>query len=206
VMKALEKDRTRRYETANGLARDIQRYLADEVVEARPLSTGYRLKKFVRRHKGQVIAGCLVLLALVAGIAGTTWGLIEATKQERVARAETVEKERARAAEADRAEGERLARLDAQAARDKAEQNAQIAGMQATLALNTIQDLISQVQNNLNGPGLFDFKKSILNTALKRVDGVAGIYEKSTSKEATTMAALMELSKIYRQTGHADKA
>ncbi len=206
VMKALEKDRTRRYETANGLARDIERYLADEVVEARPPSTRYRLNKFVRRHKGQVIAASLVLLALLAGIAGTTWGLIEAKKQEQFARAETVEKEQARVAEADRAEGERLAKLDAQAARDKSEQNAQIAGMQATLALNTIQDLISQVQNNLNGPGLFDFKKSLLDTALKRIDGVAGIYEKSTSKEATTMAALMELAKIYRQTGHADKA
>ena len=60
VMKALEKDRTRRYETANGFARDIQRYLADEVVEARPPSRGYRLKKFVRRNKGQVIAASLV--------------------------------------------------------------------------------------------------------------------------------------------------
>ena len=72
VMKALEKDRTRRYDTANGLARDLQRYLADEVVEARPPSRGYRLKKFVRRHKGQVIAAGLVLFALLAGMAGTT--------------------------------------------------------------------------------------------------------------------------------------
>ena len=62
VMKALEKDRTRRYDTANGFARDIQRYLADEVVEARPPSRGYRLKKFVKRHKIQVIAASLVLL------------------------------------------------------------------------------------------------------------------------------------------------
>ena len=227
VLKALEKDRTRRYETANGLARDIERYLADEVVEARPPSTGYRLKKFVRRHKGQVIAASLILLALLAGMAGTTWGLIEAKRQEQearrqeqFARAETAEKEQARAAEAQRAEGERLARLEAVAATEKAiaaeksesrlraqaEQNATIAGMQATLALNTIQDLILQVQNNLNGPGLFDFKKSLLDTALKRIDGVAGIYEKSTSKEATTLAALMELAKIYRQTGRADKA
>ncbi len=75
VMKALEKDRTRRYETASGLARDIQRYLDDEVVEARPPSMGYRIGKLVRRHKGQVIAACLVLVALLAGIAGTTWGL-----------------------------------------------------------------------------------------------------------------------------------
>jgi tetratricopeptide (TPR) repeat protein len=78
LMKALEKDRGRRYETANGLARDIQRYLADEVVEARPPSAGYRLRKFVRRNKGQVIAACLLLLALLAGIAGTTFGLFRA--------------------------------------------------------------------------------------------------------------------------------
>jgi serine/threonine protein kinase len=68
VLKALEKDRTRRYDTANGLARDIQRYLADEVVEARPPSTPYRLKKFVRKHRGQVLAASLVLLALLGGL------------------------------------------------------------------------------------------------------------------------------------------
>ncbi len=86
VMKALEKDRTRRYETANGFARDIQRYLDDEVVEARPPSTGYRIGKFIRRHKGQVIAASLVLVALLAGIAGTTWGLIrEARAKTRLA-------------------------------------------------------------------------------------------------------------------------
>ncbi len=78
VLKALEKDRARRYETANALARDIQRYLADEVVEARPPSMAYRVSKFVRRHKGQVIAASLVLLALVGGIVGTSMGLVQA--------------------------------------------------------------------------------------------------------------------------------
>ncbi len=95
VLKALEKDRARRYETANGLARDIQRYLADEVVEARPPSTAYRLKKFVRRHKGQVIAASLVLLALLAGMAGTTLGLLEARKQAAIAREESEKKTQA---------------------------------------------------------------------------------------------------------------
>ncbi len=76
VMKCLEKQRDRRYETAIGLAKDIQRYLEDEPVEARPPSAGYRLHKFVRRHRGKVIAASLVLLALVAGMAGTIWGLI----------------------------------------------------------------------------------------------------------------------------------
>jgi serine/threonine protein kinase/tetratricopeptide (TPR) repeat protein len=80
LLKALEKDRARRYETANSLVRDLQRYLADEVVEARPPSAGYRLKKFVRRHKGQVIAAGLVLFALLAGVIGTTWGLIRAER------------------------------------------------------------------------------------------------------------------------------
>src|SRR6185436_17850084 len=51
VMKALEKDRNRRYETANGLATDVQRYLTDEPVQACPPSTGYRLRKFIRKNK-----------------------------------------------------------------------------------------------------------------------------------------------------------
>src|SRR5438045_7318615 len=102
LLRALEKDRTRRYDSSNGLARDLQRYLADEVVEARPPSAGYRLRKLVRRHKGQVLAAGLVLFALLGGIAGTTLGLIEARRQERVARDEADEKEKARLAEAAR--------------------------------------------------------------------------------------------------------
>ena len=61
VMKALEKDRNRRYETANGLAADLQRYLDDEPVQACPPSARYRLRKFVRRHRGPVLAVALVL-------------------------------------------------------------------------------------------------------------------------------------------------
>src|SRR6476619_4472897 len=51
VMKALEKDRGRRYETANGFAQDLQRYLADEPVQACPPSTAYRLRKFARKNR-----------------------------------------------------------------------------------------------------------------------------------------------------------
>ena len=96
VMKALEKDRTRRYETANGFAADVLRYLAGEPVEAAPPSARYRMSKFVRRHKGQVIAASLVLLTLVAGVLGTAMGLIEAKRQGRIAMAEVVKKETAR--------------------------------------------------------------------------------------------------------------
>jgi tetratricopeptide (TPR) repeat protein len=69
VMKCLEKERGRRYETANGLARDVERYLADEVVEARRPSVGYRLRKFVRRNKGRVLAATALVLTLLAGVA-----------------------------------------------------------------------------------------------------------------------------------------
>ena len=78
VMKCLEKDRGRRYETANGLALDIQRYLADEPVLAGPPSAGYRLRKFVSGNRPQVLAAGLVLLALVGGVVGTTLGMFEA--------------------------------------------------------------------------------------------------------------------------------
>jgi eukaryotic-like serine/threonine-protein kinase len=85
VMKALEKDRTRRYETANGFAADIQRHLDNEPVMASPPGAGYRIQKFIRRHRVGVMAGSFVLLALVTGIIGTTWGLLDALHQKREA-------------------------------------------------------------------------------------------------------------------------
>jgi serine/threonine protein kinase/tetratricopeptide (TPR) repeat protein len=69
VMKCLEKDRTRRYESASGLARDIQRHLADEPVEACPPSAAYRLRKFVRRNKGRVLAAAALAVSLLVGAA-----------------------------------------------------------------------------------------------------------------------------------------
>jgi WD40 repeat protein/serine/threonine protein kinase len=87
VMKALEKDRNRRYDTANGLARDVERYLKDEPVEACPPSGAYRLRKFVKRHRGPVLAAAVVLLVLVMGVIGTTWGLVRAVSSEGEAKA-----------------------------------------------------------------------------------------------------------------------
>src|SRR5262245_20707695 len=73
VLTVLEKDRSRRYDTANALARDVQRYLADEVVEARPPSTGYRLKKFVRKHPLELALAGMIALLLVGGGAVARW-------------------------------------------------------------------------------------------------------------------------------------
>jgi hypothetical protein len=117
VMKCLEKDRSRRYDTANALAHDVERYLADELVEARPPTAGYRLRKFVRKHRGPVTAAGLVLAALLAGIIGMTWGLVQAERGRRAAEA------------AER--GEREERNKADAARHTAEMSA--AGLQVDL-------------------------------------------------------------------------
>jgi len=75
VMKALEKDRARRYATANGLAMDIQRYLCDEPIVARPPSTAYKFRKLALRNKLWFAASSLVLLSLVIGLSMTTWSL-----------------------------------------------------------------------------------------------------------------------------------
>lgn len=100
IMKALEKDRVRRYETANAFAADVQRYLADEPVQACPPSTGYRLHKFVRRNKWPVLATTLVFLALVGGIIGTTWGLVLADNaRQRAVQAQQAESEQKRLAD-----------------------------------------------------------------------------------------------------------
>jgi serine/threonine protein kinase/tetratricopeptide (TPR) repeat protein len=106
VMKCLEKDRNRRYETASGFAADVQRYLSDEPVQACPPSAGYRFKKFMRRNKGPLTAAAVVFLVMFGGIVATTWMMLWARNAEGRARAEEAkavierdEKEKARAAE-----------------------------------------------------------------------------------------------------------
>ena len=83
VMRALEKDRTRRYETANGLARDVERYLHDEPVEACPPSATYRLRKLLRRYRAPLAVAAGFVLLLVAASVISTWLAVRATRAER---------------------------------------------------------------------------------------------------------------------------
>ncbi len=110
VMKALEKDRNRRYESASAFAADVERYLNDEPVQACPPSLGYRLQKFVRRNKGPVLAAGVFLFLLVAGIAGTTTGLIRALNAERQAVKDRDAKDEARRQAVATAEAEKEGR------------------------------------------------------------------------------------------------
>jgi serine/threonine protein kinase len=83
VMKALEKDRERRYQTARGFALDIEHYLRDEPVQARPPSRLYRLQKLVQRNKATFVAIAVTVLALVAGLTASTWLFVRASNAER---------------------------------------------------------------------------------------------------------------------------
>src|SRR4029450_11871141 len=82
-MKALEKDRPRRYETANGLARDVERYLADDPVEACPPSAGYRLRQFARENRKPLGTLAAFVAVLVLAGAVTTWQTVRLAQAQR---------------------------------------------------------------------------------------------------------------------------
>jgi WD40 repeat protein len=107
VMKCLEKDRNRRYESASALAADIERYLADEPIQACPPSALYRASKAARRHRGLLTAAAAVLIALVGGICLATWQAFEAGQARRLADARFTSEKEARHKAADTAEHSR---------------------------------------------------------------------------------------------------
>jgi serine/threonine protein kinase len=105
VMKCLEKDRTRRYEGATGLARDVQRYLADEAVEACPPSAVYRFRKFARKHRAALLTATTFATLLIAGVVISAWQAVRARQAEAAAleQRDAAEQERQRAEDAERA-------------------------------------------------------------------------------------------------------
>jgi WD40 repeat protein/serine/threonine protein kinase len=113
VMKALEKDRNRRYETPSAFAQDVERFLKHEAIQARPPSALYKLRKFARRNRKTVLTAAVLIFLLIAGILGTSIGLLWATDAEKDARRDAV---RARNAEQLAAEG----LIDVQRERDAA--------------------------------------------------------------------------------------
>ncbi|HEV3437501.1 MAG TPA: protein kinase, partial [Gemmata sp.] len=179
VMKSLSKERDRRYETANGFARDIERFLNHEAVQAGPPSASYRLRKFVRRNRGPVVAVGLVLLTLIVGIAGTTLGLIEARRQaeakERALVAETLalvaEQEQRRIAEANEAQAN-LATAAEQAAKEReADQRARAEAAYARTA-----DVLDAMTSEVTGDSL-ETQKALSEEQKKFFTGVLTYYK-----------------------------
>ncbi len=178
AMKCLEKDRGRRYETALGLARDVERFLADESVEACPPSAGYRLGKFIRRNKGTVLSASIILLVLIGGIAGTTWGLVRA--------------DRALKAEARRADGEKQARSDA---------------LGRLRQLETGNEILASIFRDLD-PHAEDKEGRPLRSILGgRLDKAAAQLDGDAVGDRLVVAELQDrLGQTYLALGHAEKA
>jgi eukaryotic-like serine/threonine-protein kinase len=173
VMKALEKDRNRRYETANALSQDIARYLADEPVQACPPSTWYRCRKFARRNKGAVLAATTILLLLCAGIAGTTWGLVRA---ERARQAEADQRELAEAAlvsERAAKEAEAAERTRAEKALQKATREAAVAAAINDFLNKDILQMASPLGQVVGGvsPDANLKLRTVLERASKQIEG-----------------------------------
>jgi WD40 repeat protein/serine/threonine protein kinase len=96
AMRCLEKDRTRRYDSASSLARDVEHYLHDEPVEACPPTVGYRVRKFARRYRTPLRVAGAFLLLLVLGVVASVWQAVRATVLERQARDQERAADRAR--------------------------------------------------------------------------------------------------------------
>ena len=215
VMKAIEKDRARRYETANGLAADIGRFLADEPVTARPPSAGYQFRKFARRNKAALRVAAAIAAVLVAATLVSTWQAIRATRAEKRATDTLVEV----AAERDAKD---LARKDAEAistfltevfqspdpTRDG--RTITVAETLDTAAKKLETDLVSQ-------PG----RRASLQATLGRTYEALGLARqaipllekardyhlaRSGSEHPGTLNAMASLASSYRQAGRRDEA
>lgn len=165
ALKCLEKDRNRRYETANQLALEIQRYLSDEPVQAGPPSAVYRLQKFVRRNRLKVLAASAVLVALVLGLVGSLWQMNRAIIAERDAiEAQGKEAKQRQIAVKKAAE----AKLHAERAERNATQAAE-GNRQARAALDTITDDV--IQNLFSKqPKLGEEERQFLKKVLDHYD------------------------------------
>jgi serine/threonine protein kinase/tetratricopeptide (TPR) repeat protein len=189
VMKALEKDRSRRYETANGFALDVHRYLSDEPVMACPPSAGYRLRKFVRRNKGPVLAASLVTLALVAGVVGTTLGMLRATKAEADAKREAGEKTVALGQKEAALATAEANEIQAIAAQKEAQENLQH-------ALAAVDQMLTRVADDklIYVPQMEQIRRELLLDALR-------FYEKFLEKQNDDPVVRREAAFAYQRVG-----
>jgi serine/threonine protein kinase len=200
VMKALAKERDRRYETAAGFARDIERFLSHEPVTAGPPTAAYRLRKFVRRNRPQVVGAALVLLALVLGVIGTTLGLVQANERRR-------EAERARADEAEQRGLAEARQKKAEAETLRADANAQEAIDRYDLAVDALNVVFSKVQTELErSPATDRARIQILQAAMKVLQKSVEQGDRGGLSQRGMASAHMSLGNMMLEMGKRDEA
>jgi serine/threonine protein kinase len=192
VMKALAKERERRYASAAGLANDVGRYLHHEPVSAGPPTAAYRLRKFVRRNRVYVTAAALVLLALVLGVVGTTLGLIEARRQEGIAVDAAHAKEEARRAEAEQ-------RGIAETRRREVEKRA--------AQVTKMNDILGSIFQDLNPANAARDGKPLSAVLGERLERATAEIEGEATGDPLAVARMqMTLGRSQRSLGYPDRA
>jgi tetratricopeptide (TPR) repeat protein len=196
VMKALEKDRNRRYETANGLAADLRRYLDDEPVQACPPSARYRLGKFMRKYRVALATACAFAIVLIAASAISIWQAIRATR----ARAEAVLAYAAENEQRREAQGQRDRALHAEA---EAEANLARARAAVDDYLTTISES-RLLESPL--PGLQPLRKELLMKALKYYEDFVSRNRNDPGLRADLAASYLRVGEITDQIGSKEDA
>ncbi|HEY5298299.1 MAG TPA: protein kinase [Verrucomicrobiae bacterium] len=193
VMKCLEKDRTRRYETANGLAVDLKRHLNNEAVAARPPSAAYKFQKAFRRNKVAFTAGFAVAAALLLGIIATTLQSVRATR----AKQEAVAAQSREAVQRKNAEASEQKALAAQASEIKLRQQADTARGQAE---GLVSFMIQDLQPALKDYGRLSLLKQVDE---KTVDYFAALPPdlQNTGTELAQADAIEALAEIFQSSG-----
>jgi eukaryotic-like serine/threonine-protein kinase len=209
VMKCLEKDRSRRYETAAALVRDIRHYVGGEPVEASPPSATYRLRKFFQRNRGTTLAATLVLLALVGGVTGTTLAFIEARRQAGLAWSAQANEVEARVRETQRAEAEGKERLRAAAAEAMAKNREKEAKEQLALSSTVIDFLLDDLLGQAGSTAQADRRHMpdpnlTVREALDRSAVVVG--EKFKGLPNLEAVVRLTIGSAYRELGEYEKA
>ncbi|MFY7874125.1 MAG: tetratricopeptide repeat protein [Pirellula sp.] len=195
VMKALDKDRARRYQTPNDLALDIQRYLNNEAVMACPPSTLYQWGKFARRHSFWILSGALILGSLMLGFAGTLWQAYEAKKATSVA-----EQQR------DLAEAEsKRARLAEQAASVAADQSKREAEISRAIGNFVNEDLLAFADPNVE-PDRNIQLRVLLDRAAQSVNKLQHVPPVEAALCHTLATAYLNLGEYRDSKKHADRA
>jgi serine/threonine protein kinase/tetratricopeptide (TPR) repeat protein len=193
VMKSLEKDRARRYETANGLAMDIRRYLSGEAVLAAPPSAAYRMRKFVRRHRVMVAGASAVSAALLLGAIAFAWQAREANHQRDLAnqsRGEEIEQRKVAERERAQADAQRDRAVKAESeSKNRADELALVAEFQSSM--------LAQIDPYMAGQGLSDNVLAKFAAALAKVElpereraGQLEVFSSGWSRVNATDAAL----------------
>ena len=160
VMRCLEKDRSRRYETATGLALDLHRHLHDEPVTARPPSTAYRVQKLVVRNKLAVAAAAVVTAALISGLVVSTWAYFN----EKSARQFAVDAALAQKQAKDKNTDVMKTAADFRRRAEASEKQATIASAKETYAVAVMNDLVRATESGVS-PSSGQTKASLALTA-----------------------------------------